>query len=209
MLKYLKFQLICDMTFGAFMITWFITRHVLYFMILWSLWVDCPQEIDYGCYYGPNSNLHGPVETPDRFGHLLQPFTDPQGLVCWTPRIMGSFMITLLALQVILMIWFVMICRVAVKVIKGGVAEDSRSDDEGEDDEEEFEMPEKCGTGRLSPRQMPLEEEVSIDSINLCCDRGASRGKRFRKSGGAASGITIPSDTKDLLGRIGCDKGVS
>lgn len=109
-------------------------------MVCWSLYVDCPQEIKFGCYYGPHNDLHGPVEPPDQFGHLLQPFTDPQGLVCWTRHIMGSFMVTLLALQVILMIWFVMICRVAAKVIKGGGAEDSRSDDEGEEDEEETEV---------------------------------------------------------------------
>lgn len=122
---------------------------------------------------------------------------------------MGSFMVTLLALQVILMIWFVMICRVAAKVIKGGGAEDSRSDDEGEEDEEETEVA-KNRERRLIQQSEPIEEEVSIDSVNLCVDRGASRNHiRFRKSGGAASGITIPSDTKDLLGRIGCDKSAS
>ena len=210
MLKYLKFQLACDIAFGVFVVTWFITRHIFYFMVCWSLYDDSPRESGYGCYYGPNENLYGPIEPPDRFGHLLQPFTDPQGLVCWTPYVMRSFVGTLLALQVVLIIWFAMICRVVAKVIKGGAAEDSRSDDEGEEDEEEIKNAEKNGEERTSQQSAPVEELVTIDSLNLCVGPGASRNnKRLRKSGGTTSGITFPSDTKDLLGRIGCDKSAS
>ena len=209
-LKYLKFHVACDIAFGAFMVTWFITRHILYFMVVRSLYFDSPREIAYGCYYGSNADLHGPIEPPDQFGHLLQPFTDPQGLVCWTEQSMLSFVGTLLALQVILLIWFGMIIRVAAKVIKGGKAEDSRSDDEdeeGEDrevDEKDRTIPPSYEVASTEEDTAPIVEEVTVDAINLCRNN-----KRYRKSGVAASGITIPSDTKELLGRIGCDKGLS
>ena len=124
---------------------------------------------------------------------------------------MLSFVGTLLALQVILLIWFGMIIRVAAKVIKGGKAEDSRSDDEdeeGEDrevDEKDRTIPPSHEAASVEEDTALIVEEVTVDAINLC----RNNNKRYRKSGVAASGITIPSDTKDLLGRIGCDKGLS
>lgn len=47
-----------------------------------------------------------------------------------------GFIFLLLALQVLTLMWFYMIIGVAVKVIKGGQAEDTRSDDEDSEDED-------------------------------------------------------------------------
>lgn len=47
-----------------------------------------------------------------------------------------GFIFLLLALQVLTLMWFYMIIGVAVKVIKGGQAEDTRSDDEDSGDED-------------------------------------------------------------------------
>ena len=107
-----------------------------------------------------------------------------------------------------------MILRVAWKVIRGGEAEDSRSDDELEEgnDEREPDPPEKENMNSEHEEVLaikvppPLEEEVGVEAINLSSSRKSSS-RRFRKGGGAASGVTIPSDRKELLGRIGCDKG--
>lgn len=209
MLKYLGFRLACDVAFGVFLVVWFVTRHVLYLLVCYSVYAHIPEKIKYGCYWGPSSNLQGPIDPPDVFNHLIQPFKNPEGLVCWDNKIKWIFLSSLLALQMLLLIWFGMIIRVACKVIRGGEAEDSRSDDELEDgqDENDSDSCEKQDfVHELAIEVPPLEEEVGIEGISLSALR-KTPSRRFRKGGGTASGVTIPSDRKELLGRIGCDKG--
>ncbi|KAL8813005.1 MAG: hypothetical protein Q9200_000592 [Gallowayella weberi] len=156
------------------------------------------------------------MATPNDFDHLLQPFRYPQGLVCWNNGIKWAFLSTLLALQVLLLIWFGMIIRVAVKVLQGGEAEDSRSDDEdlGErdsdlEDEKAGYAPRSQTKGFANGRPVevpPLEEEVGAESISSLA-RNRNHNPRYRKVGSTASGVHLPSDRKELLGRIGCDKG--
>ena len=102
-----------------------------------------------------------------------------------------------------------MIVRVAINVLKGGEADDVRSDDEGDADEEE-EMTEKLMFAMEEQLEefdepQPFEEEVGVEAINL---KGRTSNTRYRKSTGHASGVSLPghSDRKELLGRIGCDK---
>ena len=199
MLKYLGFRIVCDIVFGLFMVVWFITRHIFYNLVVWSLYSHSPEEIQDGCYWGPTNDLQGPVSPPDRSSHLAQPFLNPVGLVCWNPNIKWAFILTLVGLQVILIMWFGMIIRVATKVIRGGEAEDSRSDDEEEVDRNELHEREKHHSNGV-----PFEEDIGAQSITY---RRTSPPRIFRKGGGAASGVTLPHDRKELLGRIGCDKG--
>ena len=209
MLKYLQFQLACDIMFGLFMVVWVMTRHIFYLLVVWSLHTDAAREIKYGCYWGLASDLQGPMDPPDQLGHLVQPFLNPVGLVCWNANVARSFIATLLALQVILLLWFGMIIRVAVKVVKGGQAEDSRSDEEGssegEEEGDETYHNGKCNSNGLT-EALPYEEEVGVEAMNLAYRR-TSPPRKSRKGGGTASGVSIPSDRKELLGRIGCDKG--
>ncbi|KAI9675525.1 MAG: sphingosine N-acyltransferase lag1 [Trizodia sp. TS-e1964] len=221
LLKYLHYDVACDYAFGFFMITWVIARHILYMMVCWSVYKDIPAEINYGCYYGKTGEMVGPIPPPDYFGHLIQPFQDPEGLICFNDKIKWGFLAGLLALQVLMVIWFVMICKVAWKVINGGQAEDSRSDDEDaeedaeeEEEEEGDEEEEKKKRALLhqdkpSSAFLPLEEECGVESINLK-GRTSANTRRFKKATGSASGVTLPghSDRKELLGRIGCDKGL-
>ncbi|KAH8588101.1 TLC domain-containing protein [Bisporella sp. PMI_857] len=208
-LKYLQFGVICDYIFAFFMITWFATRHVMYLMICWSVYHDIPTVIEYGCYKGKNGAITGPFPAPDRFWHLLEPFRDPEGTVCWNDGIKWGFLSALLFLQGITMLWFAMIVRVAVMVLRGGDADDVRSDDEG--DLEEDPVDEKTiGTVEHLDEieQDAIEEEVGVESINL--NGRKFNASRYRKSA-ATSGVSLPgdrSDRKELLGRIGCDKGV-
>ena len=204
MLKYLRFRMACDIAFGLFMLEWVVARHFLYLRVCWSLYADSPRIMNYGCFWGSNSDLHGPIDPPDRFSYLAQPFLDSEGLVCWNDRIKWAFMFTLLALQVLLLIWFGMIVRVALKVLRGGEADDSRSDDEGEDEDQE-DIHKEISERDVIFEEPPLEEEVGVEAINLG-NRKTSPNRRFRKGGGAASGVTLHSDRKELLGRIGCDK---
>lgn len=212
-LKYLQFQLICDIAFGVFMVSWFVARQVIYMLVCYSVYAHIPEEITYGCYFGPTSDLKGPIPPPNIFNHLIQPFRDPEGLVCWDNKIKWTFLSVLLVLQVLMLIWFVMIIKVAYKVIRGGEAEDSRSDDEEDDDDEEEDDEihdssyEKNTYERVDAIEVPpLEEEVGVEAVNLSALK-KNPSRRFRKGGGTASGVTIPSDRKELLGRIGCDKG--
>ncbi len=209
LLKYLQFRLPCDIAFGVFMVTWFITRHVFYPWVCWSVYKHIPQEITYGCYRGSTQQLEGPLPVPNDWEHLTWPFRDPVGLVCWDNSIKWGFLSMLLGLQVILCMWFIMIVRVAYKVVSGQGADDSRSDDEDEEEEEEEEttiekIVENVHTS-VEPKPFVEKEILSTERLGRTPARTSSR----RKDGsGHSSGINVlgASDRKDLLGRIGCDK---
>lgn len=189
------------------MLTWVAARHVIYMMITYSVWADIPEVISYGCYSGKNGAIKGPIPPPDRFGHLFEPFRDPEGIVCFNHRIKWGFLSALLFLQCITLLWFTMIVRVAVRVLRGGDADDVRSDDEAEDEDEILD--EKIiSTIEQLDEEAPFEEEVGVEAMNL--KNRSFNTNRYKKGSGNASGVSLPghSDRKELLGRIGCDKGV-
>ena len=106
--------------------------------IVHSSWVDALAHIREG-WYAPNATEPIQYSEKPRPGtsFLVGQFLKPMGTVVFTKEILGTFVVLLLALQVLTLMWFYMILRVAWKVIKGGGADDTRSDDEGDDDEEE------------------------------------------------------------------------
>ncbi|KAJ4466545.1 TLC domain-containing protein [Lentinula aciculospora] len=106
MLRYLNLpQIYPDFTFGTFMVTWFVTRHVLFPIAIQSTIFDMAR---------------------------LLPFDwDPERGHYHTRGSHAMFCICLLALEVIQMIWFAMIVRVAWRVATGKGATDVRSDEEG------------------------------------------------------------------------------
>ncbi|CBQ73982.1 related to LAG1-longevity-assurance protein [Sporisorium reilianum SRZ2] len=112
MLKYAGWQTTCDIAFGLFMLSWFVTRHMLYMRVVWSCAYDTLNVMS----FRPTNRLTGDYFT--RFSYLTL-----IGLLC--------------ALQVILLMWFYMICRVAYRVVTKAGAVDSRSDAESsyEDDD--------------------------------------------------------------------------
>ncbi|KAM6533199.1 Sphingosine N-acyltransferase lag1 [Fusarium falciforme] len=198
-LKYSGFTKLCDVMFGLFVVSWFIARHVLYIMVCWSIYSDVPQIMPVGCFKGTNDNLIGPIDPPAGYSYLLDPFLKPDGLVCYNDTIQWAFLAPLLFLQVITIGWFTMIVRVIIKVLKGGDAEDVRSDDEGGDEEEEEDE-------FVYEEAQPLEEEVGVEELDL---RNWERRSGVRKQA-SSSGVSLPghSDRKELLGRIGCEKQV-
>ncbi|KAG8525720.1 uncharacterized protein KY384_000480 [Bacidia gigantensis] len=205
LLKYMKYQLACDIAFGVFMLVWFVARHVLYPKVVYSVYKDLPEQTRYGCYSGGGQSVKGPLDFPPGYSWLLSPFRDPDGIVCWDDRVKWGFIYALSALEVLFVLWFSMILKVAVKVLKGGGADDSRSDDEDEEEEEEAEIVDNSTRQQPSPPR-PYEEEVGVEGITLHKQR-SSPVRRFRKAGGVSSGVTLQSDRKELLGRIGCDGG--
>ena len=200
MLKYLKYRMACDITFGLFMIVWVALRHVVYLSICYSILRDVPQQIRFGCYWGSNANLKGPVDAPAGYAYLIEPFRDPEGLLCQTSGVTVTFLTMLLSLQVIFIIWFWMILNVAWRVITGSGAEDSRSDNE-ESDEEEVETAQEETLMEMNP----LEEEVGVEELSFGARLGNST-RVFKKGSSTSSGVSLPHDRKELLGRIGCDK---
>ena len=40
MLRYLALYALCDVTFSVLLVSWFITRHVLFIIVIKSAWVD-------------------------------------------------------------------------------------------------------------------------------------------------------------------------
>lgn len=113
----------------------------------------------------------------------------------------------LLFLQALTIMWFSLIIRVALRVLRGEGADDTRSDDEGcedvdaEDDEDETEF--------VYEEAQALAEEVGVDELDL--KNWAERRRAGNGVGGVtATGVSLPghSDRKELLGRIGCEKQV-
>ncbi|KIK98737.1 hypothetical protein PAXRUDRAFT_133548 [Paxillus rubicundulus Ve08.2h10] len=106
MLRYVAHYTLCDLTFVVFLVSWFVTRHVLFIIAIKSLYVD-------------SLHLVPELWAPER-GNYLSHLTQK------------VFVGLLVSLQIIQIIWFGMICRVAYRVVTGQGASDDRSDEEEE-----------------------------------------------------------------------------
>ncbi|KAJ6446905.1 sphingosine N-acyltransferase lac1 [Purpureocillium lavendulum] len=199
-LKYTGHNTLCDVFFGIFMVSWFIARHIFYIMGCWSVYAHTPIVMQYGCFRGSSAELVGPEDTPPGLSYLIEPFLNSTGRVCYNNTVKWAFLTPLLLLQAITIVWFTMIVRVAIKVIRGDGAEDTRSDDEGEEEEVEEE------DEFIYEEAQPLEEEVGVEDLDLKNWERRTGVKRQASS----SGVSLPghSDRKELLGRIGCEKQV-
>ncbi|KAK3331254.1 TLC domain-containing protein [Apodospora peruviana] len=200
-IKYLGYTTLCDYMFGLFMLSWFVARHIFYNHVCYSVWAHTPGIMTVGCFSGPDDNISGPFEPSESNGawYLLEPLWDSEGLVCYNEKVKWTFLSMLLFLQALTIMWFTLIIRVALKVISGSGAEDTRSDDEADDldDEEEFEYEEP----------QPLEEEVGVEDLDL---KNWERRTGVKRQTSAATGVSLPghSDRKELLNRIGCEKQI-
>jgi very-long-chain ceramide synthase len=153
MLKYLGYNTICDYAFGVFLVTWIVGRHFFYIGIVHSVWKGSIKLIPYGCWTSNSEHIPVAVNSPD-ISTLMRQVFDPTGTVCYTKPIQYSFITLLLVLQVITLMWFYMILRVAWKVIKGGGADDTRSDDEDDGEDEEDEKEDEVPTKPVDSAQM-------------------------------------------------------
>ncbi|KAE8146092.1 longevity assurance proteins LAG1/LAC1 [Aspergillus avenaceus] len=191
-LRYLGRSTMCDIMFGVFMLSWFLARHILYLITMWGIWEYMAEVIPIGCYHGSQGNLTGPTPLPEHgWLHMLEPFRRPSGTICFSKRVQWGFLGALGFLQILTVAWLVMIIQVALLVLKGGVANDIRSDSESEHDERDM-------------RKNQNEEGAGVSAV----DR-----KPWKRRGGmnmAASSSSVRlaghSDPKDLLGRVGCEK---
>lgn len=173
----------------------------------------------YGCYNAVTGQRTSEDGGHGVFMNVMHAYLNDGSDVCFNPKIHYGFLSALLALQIITILWFGMICRVAYGVIMGKGADDSRSDDEGEAEEEEAEedvegikdFAEKQPELQLTQQPQLDYQEVEVEAEDMDFVRRASPSKRRSnvRSKGRSSGISLPgaaSDHKELLGRIGCDK---
>ncbi|GAB5593868.1 Sphingosine N-acyltransferase lag1 [Umbelopsis nana] len=109
-LNYLNLRTLCDITFGLFALSWLVTRHVLFTMIIWSTAFDPPKHMD--------------MKWEPEKGKYFTPFTQNIYL--------GLFLL----LNMMILFWFAMILKVIVKVLTGNAASDTRSDSEDSGDED-------------------------------------------------------------------------
>ena len=103
-------QTLCDIGFVLFVVSWIITRHVLYNMVLFSAWTH-----------------------PAKYIVQLRP--EPDEYWYWTDVLRNVMVGLLCVLQFLLCLWFIMIARVVHRVMAGHAANDSRSSDEESEDE--------------------------------------------------------------------------
>ncbi|KAF2730156.1 longevity assurance proteins LAG1/LAC1 [Polyplosphaeria fusca] len=135
-LRYLAYQTACDVAFGIFIAAWFITRHIFFPMVVWSVWAHLPVEMPLGCY---DTTTRQKTSQPKAtsISQYVQPFQDPGGIVCFDSLVHWWFLGLLSTLLCILLVWFVMIINVAWRVISGLGSDDPRSDDEDDMDDED------------------------------------------------------------------------
>ena len=93
-----------DLTFIVFLVSWLVTRQILFLFVLLSVYYDA--------------------------GRIIPNVWDPSSGAYITRESLRFYWITLGALLVLMCLWFYMIARVAYDVVKGNPAEDVRSDDE-------------------------------------------------------------------------------
>jgi len=147
MLKYVELQRLCDTTFFLFLISWPYTRHYLYNIIIYSAYFDAPVIFHRDNHNRPTYQLN-----PPKGGGTWQPGCDwnPAEGYYFTKEVHFAFIFLLAMLQAILLLWFAMIVRLAVRVIRGAHAEDDRSDDEDDDEEAKEDVDENAKVLSLS-----------------------------------------------------------
>lgn len=123
MLRYIDHSTLCDVTFVWFLLSWFVTRHVLYiFVILRSTWYDCPRLIPFE--WDPVRERFLSKTAWSIFMGLLSALQVRIDIHSRTSAVSKMH-----CFQVIQMVWFWMICRVAWRVVMGENADDVRSED--------------------------------------------------------------------------------
>ena len=155
MLKYLELQRICDGTFFLFLVSWPYTRHYLFVRIVISAFYDAPR-----IFHRDNRDSPTYQTIPRRGGGNWEPgynWNPSQGYY-FTYEVHMAFIALLVTLQCILLLWFAMIIRLAVRVIRGSHAEDDRSEDEDDGEEEEDEEEEK---------QEEEKRDVEVESLSV------------------------------------------
>ena len=196
MLKYLHYEVACTAMFVAFLATWLVARHGIYVSLCWSIYRDVPGVMSYGCYSGATEELE---TDPNRLGswRYAEPFFDQTGTICLDRSVKWVFLGLLLMLQVLSMVWFVMIIKVALGMLNGGEANDTRSGDEDEEEEKECKAPRP--TAKTNGTVCAGKARASGS------DAAPPRQNGYFQRGGGRIRVPGSRDRKELIGRVGCN----
>ncbi|KAJ5757905.1 uncharacterized protein N7511_006599 [Penicillium nucicola] len=201
-LKYLKYETACNIGFGLFMTTWFITRHIVYPALCWSIYKNVPAQMSYGCYSGSTAEMISDNGYPNSVAYLFGPYLNLENPICMNRTVKWIFLSLLLTLEGLSIVWFSMIVRVAYGVLCGGNAEDSRSDEEDEAEVEDQ-------SSSHVAVHLVAKDGANPDTIAMEAAPGLDRRRSNGASVRARGRGRVPfdqSDRKALLGRIGCEK---
>lgn len=199
MLKYLHFEAACNTMFGIFLTTWLVARHGIYVKLCWSIYRDVPRVMPFACYSGETMELETDPSKLSRWRYF-DPFFDQKGTICLDRNVKSIFLGLLLMLQVLSIVWFGMIIKVALSMLNGEGANDTRSgdEDEGGEDEEEEEDEEEC-----EARSNGKPTQSANGKAKASGSEAPSRQTGLFQRGG----IRVPGsrDRKELIGRVGCN----
>ena len=123
---------------------------------------------------------------------MVEPLVFSSRRVCYDYTIKTLFLSGLLFLEELMIVWFVMIAKLVVRVLRGENAEDTRSDNE---DEEEY----KVG--------MPNGVEVDVEKLRFPMQlpgKGMGTSSVFQTTRERSSS----KDRKSYLDRIGCEQRI-
>ncbi|KAF4959447.1 hypothetical protein FGADI_1668 [Fusarium gaditjirri] len=191
-LKYMKLQSLCDFAFGAFVVSWVLCRHAAFPMVCWSVYVHSLAIAGPRCFIGSGKNIIGPQEVPaNGYFYMLEPLIYTNGRVCYDYTIKTLFFSGLLFLEALMLVWFVMIVKLVIRVLRGGNAEDTRSDNEEEYEEE-----------------LPIEVKVDAKKLQFP-KQYPSVGRGTSSVFQSTRGMAISKDRKGYLDRIGCEQRIS
>ncbi|ETS01909.1 longevity assurance proteins LAG1/LAC1 [Trichoderma reesei RUT C-30] len=202
--RYLGYSRVCDCLFGLFVAVWLATRHVFFSMVLYSVYFDARSILPRACYRGSMSDLQGPLPQPEGWSWMLEPFSQPQGIVCVSSGILNGFFAYLAVLEGLMLIWGYSILQVALRVLGGHNADDVRSEDEEEEEGEDL------------PRELEGLNPADYEHFDVLlyepdsAEGGAVKawdcgGGLSLVRGGISSGLNLAgqSEHKELLSRIG------
>ena len=203
MLKYFHYEAACNTMFGIFLATWLVARHGIYVSLCWSIYRDVPRVMPFACYSGETMDLQTDSRKLSRWRYF-DPFFDQKGTICLDRNIKSIFLGLLLMLQVLSIVWFGMIIKVALSVLKGASASDTRSGDEDEDEGEgegEGDEEEEKETCEVRANGKPTQ------SVNSKAPASGSEALPRQTGLFQRGGIRVPGsrDRKELIGRVGCN----
>ncbi len=191
--------------FVIFLTTWLVARHGIYISLCWSIYRDVPRVMPFACYSGATEELETDANQLGSRWRYAEPFFDQKGTICLDSSVKSVFLGLLLMLQVLSIVWFGMIIKVALSLVRGESANDTRSsdEDEGEDEEDEEEQKE----------DMKCKEDISSGKPRQPISNGKARASGSdtppRQTGlfqrGTGIRVTGSRDRKELIGRVGCN----
>jgi acyl-CoA-dependent ceramide synthase len=123
-LRYLGYKKACDAAFVVFLVGWILTRQIGFAMVTYSAAVNAPKFIAFD--WNPAKQHY------------------------FTKSVHTAFIVLLCLLLTLCTIWFYMAIMVAVRVVRGQGAEDTRSDSEDFAENDEDDEVEHRGNGHAN-----------------------------------------------------------